>query len=298
MVMRFGLFGTGPWAEIAHGPALAGHPSVDLVGVWGRNPAKADAFAQRLGTRAYADADELIDAVEAVAIALPPDVQADLAVRAADAGRHLLLDKPLALTVEAADRVVAAVERAGVGAVIFFTRRFFPAVEEFLAEAATKDWDGAQITMFSSLYSDDSPFAASPWRRERGALWDTGPHALSIVVPALGPVVEVTAVTGRHAATHVLLRHERGAVSSLALTLDAPPAAATHEVVFYGPAGRVTVWEATRTREEAFYDAIDRLIADAATGADDEVVGVRFGREVVAILARAEAAIAGAGDRG
>jgi predicted dehydrogenase len=297
MVMRFGLFGTGPWAEAAPGPALAAHPSVDLVGVWGRNAAKADALAKRLGTRGYVDAGELIAAVDAVAIALPPDVQADLAIRAADAGRHLLLDKPLALTVEAADRVVSAVERAGVAAVIFFTRRFFPAVQEFLAEAPGQDWDGAQITMFSSLYANGSPFANSVWRRERGALWDTGPHALSIVVPALGPVVEVTAVAGRHAATHVLLRHERGAVSSLALTLDAPPAAALSEVVFYGPAGRVVVWEATRTREEALGDAIDRLMDNAARGADEEAVGVRFGREVVAILARAEAAIASAGDR-
>jgi predicted dehydrogenase len=292
MVMRFGLFGTGNWAEITHGPGLVAHPDVELVGVWGRDRAKAIRLAERLGARGFADADKLIASVDAVAIALPPDVQAELAVRAANAGRHLLLDKPLALSVEAADRVVAAVERTQVATVIFFTRRFFPAVEAFLADAATQEWDGAHITMFSSLYATASPFAASPWRRERGALWDIGPHALSIVVPALGPVVEVKAVAGRHMTSHILLRHERGAVSSLALTLDAPSAAATQEVVFYGPAGRVTVREANRTGEEAFGEAISRLIANAASGVIDDSVGVRFGRDIVAILATAEAAIA------
>jgi predicted dehydrogenase len=291
--MRFGLFGTGTWAEMTHGPSLVAHPGVELVGVWGRDPAKAMALAGRLGVRGFTDADELIASVDAAAIALPPDVQAELAVRAASAGRHLLLDKPLALSLEAADQVVAAVERAHVAAVVFFTRRFFPAVEAFLADAAGMDWDGAQVTMFSSLYATASPYAASPWRRERGALWDIGPHALSVLVPALGPVVEVKAVAGRHMTAHLLLRHERGAVSSLALTLDAPPAAATQEIVFYGPAGRVAMPEASPTRgEEAFGHAIARLLGNAASGVVDDAVGVHFGRDVVAVLTAAEAAIA------
>jgi predicted dehydrogenase len=290
--MRFGLFGTGTWAERTHGPGLVAHPDVELVGVWGRDPAKTVGLAERLGVRGFTDPDELIASVDAVAVALPPDIQAELAVQAASAGRHLLLDKPLALSIEAADQVVAAVERAHVAAVVFFTRRFFPGVEAFLADAAMKDWDGAQVTMFSSLYATASPYAASPWRRQRGALWDIGPHALSIVVPALGPVVEVKAVAGRRTTSHILLRHERGGVSSLALTLDAPPAAATQEVVFYGPAGRVAVQDADHTwNEEAFGHAITRLIANAASGVVDDPVGVHFGRDVVAILTAAEAAV-------
>lgn len=293
--MRFGLFGTGTWAEMTHGPSLVAHPGVELVGVWGRDPAKAMALAGRLGVRGFTDPDELIASVDAAAIALPPDVQAELAVRAASAGRHLLLDKPLALSLEAADQVVTAVEHAHVAAVVYFTLRFLPGVEAFLADAVRKEWDGAQVTMFSSLYATASPYAASAWRRERGALWDIGPHALSILVPALGPVVEVKAVAGRRMTAHILVRHERGAVSSLALTLDAPPAAAAQEIVFYGPAGRVAVPEAEPTwKEEAFGHAIARLLGNAASGVVDDAVGVHFGREVVAILTAAEAAIANA----
>jgi predicted dehydrogenase len=96
--VRFALFGTGHWARATHGPALVAHPGVDLVGVWGRDPDRTGELARHLGTKAFADSDELIDVVEAVAVALPPGMQASLALRAARAGRHLLLEKPLAPT--------------------------------------------------------------------------------------------------------------------------------------------------------------------------------------------------------
>src|SRR4051812_27260397 len=98
--MRIGLLGTGPWAGMAHAPALSEHAGVDFAGVWGRRPEAAKELADRYGTRSYDDVDALLADVDAVAVALPPAVQADLAVRAARAGRHLLLDEPLATTVE------------------------------------------------------------------------------------------------------------------------------------------------------------------------------------------------------
>ncbi|HEX5566518.1 MAG TPA: Gfo/Idh/MocA family oxidoreductase, partial [Streptomyces sp.] len=122
--MRFGLLGTGPWAELAHGPALRDHPGVELAGVWGRRPEAAADLAGRLGCRPYDDVDALIADCDAVAVALPPDIQAPLAVRAAEAGRHLLLDKPVATQVEDARAIAAAVERTAVASVVFFTMRF------------------------------------------------------------------------------------------------------------------------------------------------------------------------------
>jgi len=70
--------------------------------------------------------------VDAVALAVPPDVQADLATRVADKGRHLLLDKPLSLTAEAADRLAAAIDGAGVRSLVFFTLRFTSSVARWL----------------------------------------------------------------------------------------------------------------------------------------------------------------------
>ena len=125
-MLRFGLLGTGYWAAETHAAGLRGHPDADFVGVWGRNPAKAGTIAERYGVRAYSDVDALITDVDALAVALAPDVQADLARRAARAGRHLLLDKPVALSLSAADALVEAVDAAGVSALVFTTNRYRP----------------------------------------------------------------------------------------------------------------------------------------------------------------------------
>src|SRR5437763_2258401 len=125
-MLRFGLLGTGYWAGQTHAAALHRHPDATFVGVWGRDPAKAHAVADRYGVDAYTDVDALIGDVDAVAVALPPDVQAPLAVRAARAGRHLLLDKPVALSVAGADAVVGAADTAGVSTLVFTTNRYRP----------------------------------------------------------------------------------------------------------------------------------------------------------------------------
>src|SRR5688500_203213 len=122
--MRFGLVGTGPWASMAHGPGLKAAEGVDLVGVWGRSPGNTRSLAASLETTAYDDFDALIADVEAVAFAVPPGVQADLALVAARAGKHLLLDKPVAISVEAARAVRDAAAASGAASVVFFTDRF------------------------------------------------------------------------------------------------------------------------------------------------------------------------------
>src|SRR5438445_3880577 len=142
--MRWGVLGTGYWAEETHAAAIAAADGEEFVGVWGRDRTKADRVAARWGGRGYADPTTLFADVDAVAFALPPDVQAPLAVQAADAGRHLLLEKPIALHSLAAISVRDAVERSGVASVVFFTLRFRALVRPWLSEViATKGWQGA-----------------------------------------------------------------------------------------------------------------------------------------------------------
>jgi predicted dehydrogenase len=285
--MRFGLFGTGPWALMAHGPALAAHKDVELVGVWGRNPDKAAEIAARFGGRAYADADELIADVDAVAIALPPAVQAPIALRAASAGKHLLLDKPVALDPGEAAAVADAASRSGVASVVFFTRRLSPVVAGFLAEAAaTEGWSEARVDHLGSIFKPDVPFGASPWRREKGGLWDVGPHALALVIPVLGPVTEVSAVAGPRDMTYVLARHAGGVVSSLTLSVDAAPGSEREEAFLAGEAGKRVVPQGDDAIT-AFGMAIDQLLATAAGGAASPI-DVRFAAHVTAVLAAAQ----------
>ncbi|WP_328500039.1 Gfo/Idh/MocA family oxidoreductase [Streptomyces sp. NBC_00457] len=287
--MRIGLLGTGPWAQMAHAPALSEHPDLDFAGVWGRRPEAAKELAERHGTRSYDDVDALLADVDAVAVALPPDIQAGLAARAARAGCHLLLDKPLALTVEDGRAVVEAVREAGVASVVFFTTRFQTRTEAWITEQAERGgWFTARAQWLGSVFTSDSPFA-TPWRREKGALWDVGPHALSVLLPVLGDVRRVAAVaSGPGDTAHLVLEHAGGASSTLTLSLTAPPAAGGAEVELRGEAGVTLLPEGAEGAVAALTRAADALRTAARTGLP-HACDAGFALRVTEILAAAEA---------
>jgi predicted dehydrogenase len=292
MTLRVGLLGTGPWARRTHAPALAAHPDVEFAGVWGRRPEAAAALAGEFGTRPYADADALTGDVDAVAVALPPDIQAGFAARAARAGRHLLLDKPLAAGVEDARAVADAVEAAGVRSVVFFTLRFDPGPARWIEEqAATGDWLTGRADWYGAVFGagSGSPYAASPWRREKGGLWDVGPHALSVLLPVLGDATEVRAAAGPADLVHLTLRHVGGASSTAVLTLSAPPEAAGVAVEFRGAHGVAAYPQGIAGPPDA---SMARAL-DALTTSGPHPCDARFGLRVTEILAAAERALAG-----
>ncbi|MDH6213963.1 Gfo/Idh/MocA family protein [Streptomyces pseudovenezuelae] len=286
--MRIGLLGTGPWAGMTHAPALQEHPDLDFVGVWGRRPDAAKELADQHGTHAYDDVDALFADVDAVAVALPPAVQADLAARAARAGLHLLLDKPLATTVDQGRAVVEAVQETGVASVVFFTSRFVPETDAWIAEqAGTGGWFTARAQWLGAVFSGDSPFA-TPWRREKGALWDVGPHALSVLLPILGDTRRVAAAApGPGDTVQLILDHASGASSTLTLSLTAPPAASGADVELRGESGVIHLPDSAVGPVPALIRAADALIASAA-GGQPHPCDAAFGLRVTEILAEAE----------
>lgn len=289
--MRFGLVGTGPWAEMAHGPGLAAAESVELVGVWGRRPEMARSLATRLDVTAYDELEALVADVDAVAFAVSPDVQAELALVAARAGKHLLLDKPVATSVDAAHALRDAAESAGVASVVFFTDRFVDTARAWFDQVRTTGgWRGGWLRWFSALQEPDNPFGSSPWRQQRGALWDTGPHALSTMGAALGPITSLTAVGGDADLVSLVLRHESGATSTVSLTQFAPPAAAGMEATVWGEAGLSPM--PPRPADTALTDllatAAEELVAAADNGEGHEV-DLGFGTRIVELLADAQA---------
>jgi predicted dehydrogenase len=293
--MRFGLLGTGPWAHNTHGPALAAHKDVTLSGVWGRRGEAARALAGQLGTRAYDDIDALFADCDAVAVALPPDVQAPLAVRAARAGCHLLLDKPVATTAEGARQVTEAAGEAGVASVVFFTLRFAEGTANWIGEAARAGgWLVGRADWYSPVFGGgDSPYTASPWRAEKGALWDVGPHALSVLLPVLGDVAsldEVRAARGVGDTVHLTLRHEGGASSAATLTHSVPPSAAGVFAEVRGASGVTALPLREESSTDSFAKAVDALLGSVESGRAHEC-DVRFAQRVTQVLARAEEAL-------
>ena len=289
MGMRFGVVGTGFWARETHAAALVAHPDADLVGVWGRSFTRAAELAETVGAQAYERADDMFVDVDAVAFAAPPDVQAALAVRAATHGCHLLLDKPLAFTTEDADRVVEAVDRAGVRSLVFFTSRFTANQADWLAEVQqTSEWNSGHVRMYGSIFEPGNPFGESPWRRSRGALWDIGPHALSILVPALGPVTHVIADQGLGDTVTVVLHHESGAASTMSLSLTAPPGSRGTSWQLFGQDRQTSMPDASTSPLEAMGACITELLTDQP-GRWHHPCDAHFGRDVVKILQAADA---------
>ncbi|SDX50163.1 Predicted dehydrogenase [Modestobacter sp. DSM 44400] len=288
--MRFAVLGTGHWARTVHAASLAAHPDVELAGVWGRDLAKAKAVGAQFDVAGFDDLDALLADVDAVSIAVPPDVQASLAERAAAAGKHLLLEKPVALSTAAADRVVAAADAAGIASVVFFTARFRTATSTWIEQAGRLTLAGGALSWLGSNYAPDSPYKDSAWRIEHGALWDIGPHALSLLVPTLGPVETVQVGAGQGDTVHLVLTHGGGRASTATLSLTVAPLAAGVEVWVHGDAGRLVLLPDFGTAVEAHQIAVAELSAAALTGGAHPC-DVAFGRDVVRVLGVAQRAL-------
>lgn len=231
-----GLVGAGPWAQAMHAPVLAAGPETRLAGVWSRRADMAEALASRYAVAAAHTLEELLDRCEAVAFAVPPRVQAELAGRAARAGKALLLDKPIAATVEAARRLVADVEAAGVVTALVLTKRYHPVTRAFLRDAATLTVAGAR-----AAYLHGGALTggwAGTWRETGGALLDLGPHVLDLLDTAIGPIEGVRATGDPTRWVQIVCEHRDGAVSEASLSVSVPAAVMTVEL--YGPSGTLT----------------------------------------------------------
>ncbi len=286
--MRFGLAGTGYWARVTHAPALASTPGIEFAAAWGRNAESAARIAASYDVTAHSDFDAFLADVDGVAFSVPPDVQSVLAARAAEAGKHLLLEKPISASGPAGEALAQSVENAGVASVVFFTARFQPDVRSWLSDVASEGgWDGGCAVWLGSALSASSPFN-TPWRRQLGGLWDLGPHAVSLLWACLGPVRSVTADAGGSDVTCLVLHHEGGATSTVTVTLGATEAAEYFELYIWGAPGRRAAPPETTEPSAALQIALRELAANARSGHTAHPCDVRFGRDIGLVLAQAQ----------
>ena len=198
----------------------------------------AAAIAARTGARTYASL-ELALAVgdfDAVDIMVPHDLHEDLATRAFAAGKHVLLEKPMALTLDACDRIQVAAGRAGTVFMVAENSQYWPDVvraRDLLVSGAI----GEPVTARASFEAPHDPFwyPDDSWRYEvartgGGVVVDGGAHWIRPLRMWLGEVEAVVAATGRilpamqgESLAHALLRFQSGVVASFqAITHDAP----------------------------------------------------------------------------
>jgi len=125
--LRFAIIGVGNIAPL-HATAIKSTPDAELIATATRNPARGAGFVKEHGGALYADYRDLIarDDVDVVAICTPHDLHLPMAIDAAAAHKHVLVEKPLARNVAECDAIIAACERASVTLGVLFQMRFDP----------------------------------------------------------------------------------------------------------------------------------------------------------------------------
>src|SRR5262245_17608682 len=127
MSLRIAVVGVGYLGK-HHARILASLPGVTLAAVVDKNKARAEEIAAAYGTTPLTDYREVLGKVDAVTLAVPTDVHADIAVPLLEAGMPVLVEKPMARNVVEADLMLAAAAKAGVVLAVGQTERFNPAV--------------------------------------------------------------------------------------------------------------------------------------------------------------------------
>lgn len=218
-IIKFGLVTYGKVAGL-QAKALARVEGSGLVGVWGRDPAKSAAFAADYGIDAFATIEEMGRAgVDAAIVSSPHPLHREQTVAALEAGMHVLVEKPMALTTADCDAMIAAAKKAGRRLGVISQRRWFPAVRR-VREAIDAGKIGepvlADVVMFG--WRDEAYYKSDPWRGSwkgegGGVLVNQAPHQLDLLLWLMGPVEEVQAYWSN--LNHPYIEVEDTAVASL-----------------------------------------------------------------------------------
>lgn len=245
----WGIIGAGLIADKFIAPALAELPNAHLVGVASRTRDGASEFAARHGNiRVYDDlAGMLADPdIEVVYIATPNSLHADEVVACAAAGRQVMCDKPLALSEAAAERAIAACDRAGVQLGIMFQSRAYTGMtqaRDLVAEGAIGEVVTASIEIGTGAPGLRG-WRADPSLAGMGATNNVGVHVLDALSFVLGePPVQVAAMTsaseagGLETTAVVMLRYPSGAIAtaSIAQSMKTP----RFDLTLFGTTGRI-----------------------------------------------------------
>ena len=152
--LTVGVIGVGHLGR-HHARLYAAMPGVRLVGVADRDAARAEEVARAHGCRATTDAEDLLGEIDAASLAVPTEAHAALALRLIEAGVDVLVEKPIARTLDEADAMVAAAERAGRLLMVGHTERFNPAVAALAREVREpRFFEVHRLSPFSARSTD------------------------------------------------------------------------------------------------------------------------------------------------
>jgi predicted dehydrogenase len=259
-----------------------------LTAVWARRPEAARELADAHGAATADSLEELFSQVDAVAFAVPPAVQAEYGVLAAEAGKHLILEKPIAADLPGAQRLADAVTSAEVTALVVLTLRYAAQTRDWLAGIAEAGgWRGGGARWLSGALLGGM-YESSPWRSDAGALADIGPHAFDLLDAALGPITEVrSAHRSDEDLWDVSFAHESGATSTATLSLRLPVQPSVVELAVWGEHGYRTLGRKPGAAQESYTALLDDFAAMVASGTTEHPCDVHRGLHLQGLIERA-----------
>ncbi len=253
--IRWGIIGLGDIAERNFTPALAKAADCELVSVYSRSAAKGKEFIAKYQVpRAYDSLDKMLadPELDAVYIASPNSIHAEQSVAASRAGKHVLCDKPMALTVADGERMIRAAEDNKVRLDVAFRLRYHPAHAEAHRHVLSGVLGEIQLIKAQNFVGGARPYWANAGWRNDPAVAGSG----SIVAQAVHPVdllryltgseiVEVRCITDEDPparpsseCTISLFKFANGALAQVASGAVVPRS--DNDAVFYGSKGKIT----------------------------------------------------------
>jgi predicted dehydrogenase len=313
-VLRWGLIGAGDIARKRVAPALRDLENCDLVSVSRERFELAEAFAYEFGARKwFADWRELISdrEIDAVYVATPVYLHAEQTIAAAETGKHVLCEKPMALNVKDCDDMIDACRSNRVKLGIAYYRRFYPAVsrvKEIVRSGEIGNVVIAQINAFE--YFNPSPDDRRRWFIEKkrsggGPMMDFGCHRLEVLNHLFGKLRRIKSVVSNDVfkrevedSATAVMQFENGTCATVTVTHAAAEAQDTLDL--YGTVGsihipvlnrgEITIKVGTKSRIEVhppetnFHLPLIRNFAESVIrDQDPEVIG-ETGRSVALMI--------------
>jgi UDP-N-acetyl-2-amino-2-deoxyglucuronate dehydrogenase len=236
--LRTAIVGCGKVAHL-HAAALAVTPEAEFAAVCDADVARANAFGARYGVPAWSDTARMIaeSRAEVAIVCTPHPLHAGPAIAAANAGAHVLVEKPLAATVADCDAMIEAARQNGVKLGVVSQRRFFEPVVR-MKEAIAAGKIGKPILGTVSMFSwrDEAYYRSDPWRGKwdtegGGVLINQSPHHIDILQWLMGPIDEVVGrwANLNHPYIEVedtalgIIRFRNGALASITVSVSQKP---------------------------------------------------------------------------
>ena len=204
-MLNIGVIGCGKIAQVRHIPEYAANENCTLTAFFSPNAKRAEDMAAKYGGKVYASAEELFadPEIDAVSICAANYAHAELSIKALEAGKHVLCEKPMAVTIEDCEAMLAAAEKAGKRLMIGQNQRLAKA--HLCAKELLEQGEIGKVVSFRSSFGHGGPetWSISPgkdtWffdkkRAAMGAMADLGIHKTDLLRFLLGQdVVRTTA---------------------------------------------------------------------------------------------------------